>query len=61
MNQHYLVIDYSTGRVYRFQSALPDADEAVEKWAKAHGVRIKDCEWMATPENFTVETTEDVV
>ena len=60
MNQYYIVIDYSSGRVYRFQSALPEAAHAVEKWGKKNSVRIKDCEWMASPENFTVETTEDV-
>jgi len=61
MIRYYLVMDYSTGCVYRFQSALPEADKVVEKWAKAHGVRIKDCEWMATPEDFKVEHTDDVV
>ena len=60
MNIHYIILDFSTGRVYRFQSALPDADEVVENWAKAHNVRLDDCEWMATSENFTIETTEDV-
>lgn len=60
MNQHYIVVDYSSGRVYRFTSSMADCDEAVEKWAKREGVRIKDCEWMASPENFAVETTEDV-
>ena len=59
---YFIVLDYSTGRVYRFDSAIEtdNHEEIVEKWAAREHVRLNDCEWMSSPNEFEIEYTPDV-
>lgn len=31
------------------------------RWAAKYGIRLKDCEWMSSPESFNIEVTDDII